>query len=530
MNFDLVIRNATVMPGDGPGVPADVGVAGDRIAAVAPTLHPEGSRRVMDATGLLLCPGFIDMHAHSALSPFHDPLQTAKIAQGFTTEVIHPDGLAPAPVTPDRAGERRAYLQALEGSGPDPWPWRTFAEYLRALAEARPATTLVPSAGHNAARDYVLGSARRAPGAEELAEMRRQVRLMLEAGGRTLSFGLIYLPGLYAETEELVAVAEEAAAFGAPLVPHMRSESDHVLEAAREMIGVARRAGTPLHISHLKVIGNPHLVDGLLGLLDQARADGIDVSFDQYPYGAGSTTLAALLPPWALEGGTEAILRRLGDRGLRVRMARDIEGALTGWENFYRSCGPEGVFIADAAEPWASAAGRSLAAIGAERGMDPLQAALQILWDTGLKATMIDHYASEEVVRTIFRHPAALVGSDGIFGARPHPRLYATAARVLGRYALREHVIPVEDAVARLTARAADRLALSDRGRIREGLRADLVLLDPAQYVDTATYEDPKQHPPGVRAVFVAGRAAWEDGRPTGVRAGQVIQTPRPGR
>ena len=528
MNFDLVIRGATVMPGDGPGLRTDVGIQGGRIAAIGPALAVQDAVRVIDGTGLLLCPGFIDMHAHSALSPFVEPLQAAKLAQGFTTEVIHPDGLAPAPVTPERAGERRAYLQALEGPGPEPWTWSTFAEYLDALQAARPATSLVPSAGHNAVRDQVLGSARRAPSASELDEMRRQARLMLEAGGRTLSFGLIYLPGLYAATDELVAVAREAAPFGAPLVPHIRSESDDVLAAAAEMIAVARQAGVPLHISHLKVIGHPELVEPYLALIDQARAGGLDVTFDQYPYGAGSTTLAALLPPWAQEGGPAAILQRLGDRELRARMARDIEGALGGWENFYRSCGAAGVFIADAAEPWAGAAGKSLASIAEERGSDPLAIALQILWDTGLKATMIVHYASEDLVRAVVRHPAALVGSDGIFGAQPHPRLFATAARVLGRYALRERLIPVEEAVARLTARAADRLALRDRGRIREGLRADLVLLDPAQYVDTATYEDPKQYPPGVRAVVVGGQVAWENGQPTGVRLGEVIRGARP--
>lgn len=527
MTFDLVIRHATVMPGDGPGFPADVAVAGPRIAAVGPSLPVDEARRVISGDGLLLCPGFIDMHAHSALSPFEDPLQLPKLAQGFTTEVIHPDGLSPAPVTRARAGERQAYLQALEGPGPRPWPWTTFAEHLQALDGARPATTLVPSAGHNAVRDFVLGAARRAPVPEELTTMRQQIRLMLEAGGRTLSFGLIYLPGVYAGTDELVAMAEEAARFGAPLVPHIRSESDHVLEALAEMIEVARRSGAPLHVSHLKVIGNAHLVEPMLELLDRARADGVDLTFDQYPYGAGSTTLAALLPPWALEGGPVATLERLGARATRARIMQDVEAAAPGWENFYRACGPDGVFIADAAPPRGGDVGKSLAQVGVERGSDPLQAFLEMLWDTRLQATMIVHYTTEDMVRAVFRHPAALVGSDGIFGAQPHPRLYATAARVLGRYALRERLISVEEAVSRLTARAADRLDLRDRGRIQPGLRADLVLLDPAEYVDVATYENPKQYPPGVRAVVVGGQVAWEGGRAVGARAGRVIRTPR---
>lgn len=526
MDLDLLIKGATVMPGDGPGWAADVGVRRGRIAAVAPDLPPDGAARAIDGAGCLLCPGFVDMHAHSALAPFRDPLQAPKIAQGFTTEVIHPDGLAPAPVAPERAGERRAYLQAIEGPGPDPWPWTTFAEHLAALAAARPATTLVPSAGHNAVRDFVMGAARRAPTPDELTAMRREVRLALEAGGRTLSFGLIYLPGLYAGTDELAALAAEAARFGAPLVPHIRSESDEEPAALREMIEVARRSGAPLHISHFKAMGGPERIAPLLEIIDRARAE-VDLSFDQYPYGAGSTTLAALLPPWAQEGGPPAILERLGDRAARAEMARDVAGAGGGWENFYRTCGPERIVIADAAPPRAGDVGKSLAAIGAERGSDPFAAAMEILWDSRLAATMVVHYATEDMVRTIFRHPAALVGSDAIFGARPHPRLYGTAARVLGRYALREGLIPVHEAVARLTARAADRLGLADRGRIREGLRADLVLIDPERYVDAATYDDPVQYPDGIRLVAVAGEPVWADGRPTGARPGGVVQSPR---
>ena len=262
---------------------------------------------------------------------------------------------------------------------------------------------------------------------------------------------------------------------------------------------------------------------------ERARAD-IDITFDQYPYGAGSTVLAALLPPWAQEGGPSDTLVRLADPDQREAMQRDVEQGLPGWENVYKACGAEGIVVAHAANHRAEDVGKTLAEVGEERGCDPFVAAMDLLRETGLDVTMIDHYATEETVRTIFRHPLQLIGSDGIFGDRPHPRLYGTAARALGRYALKEKLISVEEAVARLTARAADRIGLTDRGRIREGLRADLVLLDPAHFIDTATYDEPRQIPEGIRRVFVAGRAVWAEGAPTGVLPGNVLREPLPKR
>ncbi|HZR91698.1 MAG TPA: amidohydrolase family protein [Gaiellaceae bacterium] len=525
MTADLFVRGATVYPGDGPGGVLDVAVTGGVIEAVGPALAVE-ARETVEAAGLMLCPGFVDMHAHSALRSFSQPLLEPKIGQGFTTELINPDGLAPAPVAPERREERRAYLRGLEGDGPEEWGWSTFDEYLQALEATRPATTLVPSIGHSAVRDVVLGGDRRAPGAVELRRMRDEVRFGLEAGARTLSFGLLYLPGAYANTDELAALAEVAAEYGAPLVPHIRNEGLGVLGAAAEMLDVARRSGAPLHISHLKCLSDERLVEPLLELLERASAD-VDLSFDQYPYGAGSTLLSALLPVWAQEGGASATLARLERPAERARIARDVEHGLEGWENFLGTAGPERIVIANAGPPNETAAGRSLAELAAERGQEPVEAVCSLLLESQLDVTMIEHYASDQTVKLVAAHRLHLVGSDGIFGAKPHPRLYGAAARFLGRFVLREQLVSVEEAVARLSARAADRLGLSDRGRIRRGQRADLVLLDPARFVDTGTYDDPARHPDGVVGVWVAGRPVWREGRATGERPGGVVREPR---
>jgi N-acyl-D-amino-acid deacylase len=465
-----------------------VGIADGRIAAIGDVLEGD----VIAADGLMLCPGFVDLHAHSSLEPFRDPLLEPKLLQGFTTEVICPDGLAPAPVRDVEA--RRSYLRALEGDGPAEWSWRSFEEYLDALP--RTAATLVPSVGHGAVRDACEG---------DIAAMRDEVRRGLEAGARSLSFGLVYLPGALAGTDELVAVAEVAGELGVPLVPHVRNEGHGVLDAVREMVEVSGRSGAPLHVSHLKCLADESLLGPLLDLVDEAGA-----TFDQYPYGAGSTLLAGLLPRWAQEGGAEATLARARDPEARRRIARDVAEGLPGWENQLGTLGPERIVVD----------GASLA----DRGGDPVETVLDLLLETDLAAAMILHYASDEAVRLVARHRAQLVGSDGIFAPAPHPRLYGTAPRFLGRFTLREGLLPVEEAVARQTARPADLLWLADRGRIEVGKRADLVLLDPLRYVDEATYEEPQRSPDGVVRVWIAGEVVVSDGRPTGARPGGVLR------
>ena len=499
----LVVRGATVYPGDAPPRQVDVGVADGRIAAVGGDLN---GGEVVDGEGLWLCPGFIDVHAHSALRSFEDPFLTEVLAQGITTQVINPDGLAPAPVTDERWADRREYLSALEGAAPGMWPWRTFASYLDALDESRPAISLVPSIGHGAARDTVVGGERRPATPAELERMRQEVRAGFEAGANNLSFGLVYFPGAHGDTEELVAVAEVAAEFDAPLVPHVRNEGAGVLEAMDEMLEVSRRSGASLHVSHLKSMADEALIEPLLDKLE--NADG--VTFDQYPYGAGCTLLASLLPAWVQEGGAAETLERLRDPDVLARIADEVEHGLPGWENMLDTLGPERIVVE----------GESIA----DRGGDPVESVADLLLESELGVQMILHYASDDAVREIAAHPRMLLGSDGIFGERPHPRVAGSAARFLGRLALRDGLVPAEEAIARLTARAADRFGLDDRGRVEVGKRADLVLLDPAAYMDAATYEEPLRLAEGVTGVWVAGERAWAGGVPTGARAGGVVR------
>lgn len=525
MFADTIIRGARIVDGVSPSFVGDVALTGNTIGAVGISLPVEGYGTLVDGTGLMLCPGFIDMHAHSALRPFTNPYETAKIAQGFTTEVILPDGLGPAPVERSRVSERRTYLAGLEGQGPDDWPWTTLEDYLRVLDDLRLSTNVVACVPHSAVRESVMGSTNRLPTKSELAAMRSVVAAGFESGARALSFGLIYAPGLYADTAELRALAEVAAEYGAPLIPHVRNESSGLLDSVSEFVGVAETTGAPLHLSHLKLIGAEQMLPELITLLADA-ASRVDLTYDHYPYGAGNTLLTALLPPWALDGGPEQLLARLADSGQVHQITWDLEHGLPGWENLYGACGAEGIVITDGGERRTDAVGKSLGALADETGTSPISALVTLLRDTQLNSTMIDHYATEDTVRSLFAVPNGTVGSDGIYGAKPHPRLHGTAARVLGRYALRDKLVPLEEAVARLASRAAVRLQLNDRGRIAPGYRADLVLIDPAVFIDTASYEDPRRSPPGVHQVLVKGQVVYQDGAHVGTWPGMVTTSP----
>jgi N-acyl-D-amino-acid deacylase len=524
--LDLLLRGGTVYPGEGAPWSGDVGVKEGRIALLAPAITVEAERE-LDVTGRSVAPGFIDIHSHCALRPFSAPELEPKIRQGFTTELINLDGLGPAPVRPEAVETRRTYLTGLEGPGPAEWSWRSIDEYLVALAATRPATSLCPLVPHGSVREHVMGGDDRPPTADELAAMRHEFADGMEAGAWGASFGLIYLPAAYAATDELVAVSQEVGERGGFLVPHVRSESGHLLEAISEMIDVARESGSALNISHLKVFGrtNVEKLGRLLELIDSAAESGVDITFDQYPYGAGATMLVAVLPPWTQEGGALSTLARLRQTGLRERIIRDMRNPDSSAENLYAHAGPDAIVITDTGgDDPSGVLGRSLAEIADECGEDAADTAIRLLIETELAASMLLHHSSETTVRAISGHSKMLVGSDGIFAKQPHPRLWGTAPRFLGRYALREGLLPIGEALARLTVRAARRIGLDDRGAIQEGLRADLIVFDHSTLLDNSTYEQPLLPPSGIEWVVVNGQIAVDPNGLTGVRAGGVTR------
>lgn len=531
--FETLIINGRVLDGAGnPWRRLDVGIADGRIAALLPAASRDESvlqqaAQVLDVQDAVIAPGFIDMHSHSDLQVFVDPHVPPKLSQGITTELLGQDGLSAAPVNSEAIAERRSGLAGLDGDPPIAWTWSSFDDYLHALERARPTPNLAALVPHGGVRECVMGLDAVAPSAVQLDRMCALLDESLAAGAVGMSTGLAYTPCRYADFDELAALYRVVARRGGILVAHVRNEAGQVLTAVDEMIRIGRLTGVPVHISHLKIVGRENwpLAERLLALFDAARRDGIDITFDMYPYTAGSTVLSVCLPAWAHAGGAEALIGRIRTPADRERMRREIEEGIEGWENLARACGWEGISIASVgSERNRDVLGRSLLDIAQQQGNHPFDAMCDLLVDEHLNVTMIDYYGSEDVLQAFLRHPLATIGSDGIFGVRPHPRLYGTFPRILGRYVRELSVLTLEEAVRKMTAAPAGRLGLAGRGLIAVGAQADLVVFDPATVGDTATFAEPISSSAGLHFVFVNGALAYADGRPTSERTGQVVR------
>ncbi|WP_308120481.1 N-acyl-D-amino-acid deacylase family protein [Streptomyces bambusae] len=532
----MVIRGARVIDGTGgPSYTADVAVHEGRIAAVGRL--PGGGRRTLDAHGLALAPGFVDMHAHSDLALLRDPDHSAKAAQGVTLEVLGQDGLSYAPVDDRTLADVRAAIAGWNGDGDGGAPvgddggdlaldWRTVGEYLDRLDRgvAVNAAYLVPQ---GTVRAHVLGWADRPATPAELARMKQLVADGLEQGAVGMSSGLTYPPGMYASDAELTELCRVVASYGGYYCPHHRSYGHGALAAYAATVDLARTAGCALHLAHatMNFAENAGRADALLALLDSALADGADITLDTYPYTPGCTTLAALLPSWAAEGGPEALLARLADPDTARRIGAVLEtegsdgchGVPVDWST---------VEISGTADPAHEAyVGHTVAAAAASRGEPPWETARRLLLADRLGPTVLQHVGHEGNVRAIMRHRAHTGGSDGILqGAKPHPRAYGTFPHYLGHYVRELGVLTLEDCVAHLAGRPAARLRLPDRGLVREGYRADLVLFDPLTVAAGATYEHPRRLPTGIPYVLVDGRFVIRDGRRTDALPGRSIR------
>ncbi|WP_035795423.1 N-acyl-D-amino-acid deacylase family protein [Kitasatospora mediocidica] len=522
---DLLFRGATVIDGTGAERRrADVTVDAGVITALGDGLT---GRQVIDAEGLVLAPGFIDMHAHSDLRLLVEPDHPSRVTQGVTCELLGQDGLSYAPVDDVTLPQLRRQLAGWNGD-PDGfgWDWRTVGQYLDRLDRgiAVNACYLVP---HGSLRMMVLGWQDRPPTPQELARMRELLGQGLHEGAVGLSSGLSYPPGMYAGTAELVALCELVAAYGGFHATHQRSYGKGALEGYAEMVEISRQSGCPLHLAHATMnFGvNAGRAGELLELLDRAIADGCDLTLDSYPYLPGSTTLAALLPGWVAEGGPAAALARLGDPVARMRIGRELEqtgsdgchGVVVDWATVQISG------VRD--QRLAAAVGSTVAQLADARGSSGTEVFFQLLRDDELGTTILQHVGHEENVRAIMRHRAHTAGSDGLLvGARPHPRAWGTFPRYLGYYARELGVLTLEEAVARMTGRPARRLRLERRGLIRPGYHADLVLFDPQTVGATATFEDPCRPAAGIQHVYVNGTAVLRDTRPTGALPGRALR------
>lgn len=530
--FDLLIRGGTVYDGSGnPPRQADVAVRGDRIAAIG-DLDSASAKQVLDARGMAVAPGFINMLSWATESLLVDGRAQSDIRQGVTLEVFG-EGESMGPLN----AAMREQMLASQGDLKYPVTWTSFGGYLEHLEQKGVSPNVASFVGATTVRIHELGYANRAPTAQELDRMQALVRTAMEEGALGVGSSLIYAPAFFAQTDELVALAGASAPYGGRYISHMRNEGNRLLEAVDELISIGARAGVGAEIYHLKAAGtgNWQKLDAVLQRIEAARATGQDVSANMYTYTAGATGLDAAMPPWVQEGGYAAWAARLRDPAVRERVAREMRAHQNDWDNLLLGAGPEKTLLAEFRNPALKPlTGKTLAAVATERGQSPEETAMDLVIEDGSRVGTIYFLMSEDNVRRQAQQPWMSFGSDagapateGVFlQSNPHPRAYGNVARLLGRYVRDEKLMPLEEAVRRLSALPASNLKLRKRGLLEEGFFADVVVFDPATVADHATFEQPHQYATGVRDVFVNGVAVLRGGEHTGATPGRVVRGP----
>ena len=531
--FDVLIRGGTVYDGTGaPGRRADVALRGDRIAAVG-ALEGATAATVVDASGLAVAPGFINMLSWSTESLLVDGRSQGEIRQGVTTEIFG-EGASMGPLTP--AMKQRIVKE--QGDLKYDITWTTLSEYLKDLERRGVAPNVASFIGAATLREYVVGLDDRAPTPEELERMRALVRQEMEAGALGIGSSLIYAPGFYAKTGELIELCKAAAPYRGKYITHMRSEGNRLEESVDEVLRIAREAGVPAEIYHLKAAGRANWakMDRVLKTINGARAQGLRITADMYTYTAGATGLDAAMPPWVLDGGWDAAFRRLRDPQQRAKIGAAIRTPTSDWENLYLAAGsPERVllvgFKSDALKPLT---GKTLAQVAAMRGKSAEETIMDLVAEDESRVATIYFLMSDENVAKQMRQPWISFGSDAesmapeppFTKSSTHPRAYGNFARLLGKYVREDKVLTLDDAVYRLTGLPAANLELDRRGFLREGMFGDVVVFDPATIADRATFDNPHQYAAGMRHVFVNGVQVLKHGEHTGAKPGRALWGP----
>lgn len=523
--FDLIITGGTVYGNEKlSGRKADIGIVDGKIAALG-DLSGKAGQEKYDAEGKLIIPGFVDIHAHSDGIVFFPEESTLRIIQGITTEVSGNCGISLAPVHPAKKVFLEQYLGAALGGRSLDWRWESMDEYFEAVREAGPAFNFTGLVGHGTLRIAVMGFDKRPAGKDELEEMGRLLEQSLDGGAAGMSSGLIYPPGSFSNTEEMIYLCRILADRKKPYTTHMRNESDFVVEALQEALEVARASGVALQVSHHKIAGKHNWGKSrtTLDMIEKARAEGVDVMLDMYPYEAGNTMLSALLPPWVHAGGINAMMERLAQGEVRERIREDILHPDYAWENLSRAASWDKILIAACAEDQFE--GKNLEEIGEELKCDPLDAAIELVVRTKNRCSMFLFVMNREDIENILVRDYAMIASDGaITEGAFHPRVLGTFARVLDHYVKRTNILTLEEAVKKMSLLPARRIGLKDRGSIEEGMWADLLVLDWDNFADNTTYAHHHTPATGMDAVFLEGRLTAERGMHRGVFHGSTIK------
>lgn len=519
--FDILLSGGRIIDGSGnPWYYADVGIRDGKIVIIRQT-GVRNATRIINVSGLVVCPGFIDMHVHSDVmllgKPMHDPM----VRQGITTELMGQDGLSYAPLSSEDLQMVRWYLSGLNGDADINWNWRTVGQYLSRF-DNKVAVNVAYLVPHCALRISVLGMVNRLPSKNEITQMKELIIRGMEEGAVGFSTGLDYAPCSYSDTSELVEICKIVAEYGGIYVAHQRySLGDGLIDPIKETIHICRETGISAHISHFKTNtpaqrGKSRL---MLALLDEAREEGIDITVESYPYLAGSTMLLSVLPSWIAEGGPAVLLEKIGDPNVRIRIEEEV-GALIS-DLSWRA-----IFITTVrSSKNREFEGKCISELAERFDKSPFDFVCDLLIEENLAVGCLKVFGNEEDVREIMTYHAHMVGSDAIpVGRRPHPRAYGTFPRYLGLYVRELGILTLEDAIRKMTSFPAQRLNLNDRGLLKSGMWADIVVFNPDTVVDTATFDNPRQFPVGIQYVFVNGSLVVDRGKHTGVLAGRALK------
>jgi N-acyl-D-amino-acid deacylase len=526
--YDVIVRGGTVYDGSG-GTPvrADVGIRGDRVENIGDLKAAKAAREI-DAKGLAVAPGFINLMSGPE-TLFADGKSQSDLRQGVTLEVFG-EGESMGPLTP----EMRKYFEGMPSDIKFPMPWPTLAEGLQTLAKRGISCNIASFVGAATIRENVLGFADRAPTAEELTRMRALTAKAMKEGALGVASALIYAPGAYAKTDELIALAQEAAQYNGIYISHIRSEGDRLVESVDELIAIARAAKIRAEIYHLKAAGRDNWgkLDTVIKHVEAARAEGLHITADMYTYTAGATGLDASMPPWAQEGGYHEWAKRLQDPAIRERVMREMRNKSEKWENLLLAAGADRTLLVGFAnDKLKPLTGKSLAEVAKMRGKSPEETAMDLVIEDGTRVGTIYFLMSEKNVKREAGLPWVSFGADedsqapeGVFlKSNPHPRAYGNFARFLGEYVRDEKVTTLQDGVRRLAGLPAENLKLDHRGALKKGYFADVVVFDPAKIQDHATFEKPHQYSTGVVHVLVNGTQVIKDGEHTGAMPGRVV-------
>lgn len=522
----ILIKNGFIIDGTGEqGFHGDLLIQDDKIACMGEILDTPDT--VIDAKGLVVAPGFIDTHSHSDLEVLVHPDILPKLKQGITTEVLGQDGISMAPLPLDYISPWRKNLAGLDGDSDEiDWTFQDTHHYLKMIETVKPSVNECYLLPHGNIRMEAMGLENRQPNEEELEKMRAIVRREMQAGAIGISDGLIYMPCAYSQIEEIIEICKVAAEYNGVYVVHQRSEADTILDSMKEIIRIGKESGIRIHFSHFKVCGrkNWDKIDQVIALLDQCKAENVQVSFDQYPYVAGSTMLGVILPPWAHDGGTDQLLVRLADSDMRARMISDIENGIPGWDNFVDFAGLDQIFITSVkSKKNQDAIGLNLVQLGNLRRKDTYQATFDLLLEEENAVGMVDFYGLDEHVTRFMKRSEMNACTDGLLGGKPHPRVYGAFPRILATYVREMKALTLEDAINKMTQKAAKAMNIKKRGTLKAGYFADICIFDPETVKDNGTFTDPTRYPDGIEYVIVNGTIAIEHGQYTKTRAGKVL-------